>query len=152
MADTSVQFNPVDSKVSYTAATGKVQTMCPHCHTCGQYTLTFSDVNECVGHEWPSDLNTSFTLVWFQTVGDIHYFEILQDGWYIYLTCNSANCGHSLHAYSDGAAKTKEAFGSTHGSLFPETIGNMYQTADECRLEVSGYGGTATWSYSSEGC
>lgn len=59
------QCNPSTLKMSRNPATGKAQTsLCPQ-----QIEITFSGVNNCDGYggcgdEWPSDLNTTFTLTY----------------------------------------------------------------------------------------
>ncbi|KKN71366.1 hypothetical protein LCGC14_0420880 [marine sediment metagenome] len=104
MIMSKVQYNPSTLKVSYNAATNKVQIIeCP----VGSITLTFSSVVECSPckeyppdssefHCWPSDLNTTFVLTGGITgPGGCLCWGKFQDSWCIGVCCYNvgANMG-----------------------------------------------------------
>ena len=169
------------SKLLYDSTDGLCSSCCVECKECGQYTVNFSNVNECSGVSWASDLNSlgNITLTYDYCLGN-HVFWYASSDWCIILDCSNGYITlRAMTIYtSEGEGYCGEAFCGTalnDGS----SVSNDYVVGDcgdncECNSPnyddecssmdgvcangcddgcyIAGYGGSATVSYSTTGC
>jgi hypothetical protein len=127
---------------------------CNVCTNCGQYTITFSGVQDCLNEDenpcWPSDLNTTFVAPYTRTVGGNYYFEVTAGGWDILLYCIPSTCA----VHIDATVAGDEAFATVTPKLGAGPYPNVYDVlscSDNCS-PVMGYDGSVAIVWDSTGC